>query len=477
MGGPFGNRPIFFRNNQGSSLDNTYKNTIDCLAGRVSTLTPGKVPAAIQLIAKTCLIDTIGVAIAGSATDVARSARAVAIEGGSHGWSSIFGSGQLFSAPAAAFVNGAAAHALDFDDNCYAGFVHGSAVIVPAALAVAQKINASGPDLITAVVAGAECEYAVGAASMNRLYDQGWWTTGVLGPIGSCIAAAYLLKLNRAAIRSALGLAIAGAGGAKACFGSDAKALLAGRASEAGLVCALLAAQGASGPDNAIEHTNGFINLFNGGAFDFNALDALDGADPGWLLATPGVDVKRIPVCLSSHAAVNAVMTLVAENRIDLTDIESIVCDVPPIVVANLIYDLPRNRQEAQFSMQFAIAASLQYGSVLLEHLDNSVIGNEVLAALMPRISMVTGAMWDDEAARKAAPEGAHVRIQLRSGATFELFSAFFPGAAGQPLSAQEIKNKFLGCASPVLGLGAANQLLSHLDELGNAASVRGIFS
>jgi 2-methylcitrate dehydratase PrpD len=458
-------------------LDNTYKNTLDRLAGWVSALTPEKPPAAVQLIAQTCLIDTVGVAIAGSATDVSRSARAVAIEGGSQGQSSIFGSGQLFSAPAAAFANGAAAHALDFDDNCYAGFVHGSAVIVPAALAVAQKVNASGPDLITAVVAGAECEYAVGAASMNRLYDQGWWTTGVLGPIGSCVAAAYLLKLNRAAIRSALGLAMAGAGGAKACFGSDAKALLAGRASEAGVVCALLAAQGAIGPGDAIEHKNGFINLFNGGAFDFDALDALDGADPNWLLAAPGVDVKRIPVCLSSHAAVDAVMTLVAEHRIDLTEIESIVCDVPPIVVANLVYDLPRNRQEAQFSMPFAIAASLQYGSVRLEHLDNGVIGSQALAALMPRISMATGPRWDDEAARKAAPEGAHVRITLRDGAAFELFSAFFPGAAGRPLGAREIKDKFLGCAAPVLGHAAAKRLLSRLDALGTAASVRGIFS
>src|SRR5690606_13432104 len=119
------------------------------------------------------------------------------------------GSGTTASAAAAAFCNAAAAHALDFDDNCYAGFVHGSAVIVPAAIAMAQTIDAKGSDLVTAIAVGAECEYAVGAAAGMALYQKGWWTTGLLGPIGAGVAAGHLLKLDAAQMRSCIGLAVA----------------------------------------------------------------------------------------------------------------------------------------------------------------------------------------------------------------------------------------------------------------------------
>ncbi|MFS2117849.1 MmgE/PrpD family protein, partial [Herbaspirillum frisingense] len=106
------------------------------------------------------------------------------------------GSDRRTQARHAALVNAVAAHALDFDDNCYAGFVHGSAVIVPAALAVAQQIDADGQALLTALVVGAECQYTLGLASDNRLYRRGWWSSGILGPIGACAAAAWLLRLD-----------------------------------------------------------------------------------------------------------------------------------------------------------------------------------------------------------------------------------------------------------------------------------------
>jgi 2-methylcitrate dehydratase PrpD len=155
-------------------------------------------------------MDTIGVSIAGAQSDAAGFARALCIEGGARGWSTVLGTSRTFSAQAAAFINGTAAHALDFDDNCYAGFVHGSAVVAPATLAVGQKMNATGADAVTAFVVGVECEYAVGAASMSALYDRGWWTTGVLGPIGSSMAAAHLLGLDATKTRAALGARLSG---------------------------------------------------------------------------------------------------------------------------------------------------------------------------------------------------------------------------------------------------------------------------
>ncbi len=188
-------------------------------------------------------------ALAGSATAAARHARALVDEAAPDGGCTALGASRRYDACGAAFANGTAAHAQDFDDNCYAGFVHGSAVIVPALLAVGERQDATGADAVSACVAGAECEYAVGAATRSRLYERGWWTTGVLGPIGASMAAAWLLQLDEARTRAALGLAVASAGGMKACFGSDAKPLGAGHAARAGVAGALLAAHGASGPD------------------------------------------------------------------------------------------------------------------------------------------------------------------------------------------------------------------------------------
>jgi 2-methylcitrate dehydratase PrpD len=117
----------------------THLSVTQRLARWASDLQGGAIPAAVRAHAKTSLIDTTGVAIAGSQTRVGRMARAVGLQAGSHGWSTLFGCNAHVSEQTAAFVNGASAHALDFDDNCYAGVVHGSAVIAPAALAVGPK--------------------------------------------------------------------------------------------------------------------------------------------------------------------------------------------------------------------------------------------------------------------------------------------------------------------------------------------------
>jgi 2-methylcitrate dehydratase PrpD len=313
----------------------------------------------------------------------------------------------------------------------------------------------------------------VGAATKNVLYERGWWSTGVLGPIGSSMAAARILGLGAEKTHAALGLALVNASGMKACFGSDAKALMAGRASELGVVCAELAAKGASGPERPLDGENGFIDLFNDKVFDDTCLSALG---QRWYMADPGVDTKRMPVCLSSHAAVDAVLGLVEERGLSIPGIESIVCDVPPIVRANLKYPEPRTPQEALFSMPFAIAASLRFGTLSLSRLSRETLGDEDLSALMARVSMVSGPVWDDPGMRVSAPEGALVRIEMRDGASFEAFLDKARGSAAYPLSAGQVADKFLACAAPVLGNDRAGALLAGIGQMDGPIPLREIF-
>ncbi len=459
-----------------SSRDAPAIGAAERIAAWASALSAADIPGPVLAIATSCLVDTVGVAVAGTATAVAAIARDVAALSAGVGPSSLIGRDERVPAPAAAFVNGTAAHALDFDDNCYAGVVHGSAVIVPAALAVAEMADVSGQDLLVAIAAGSEAEYAVGAAAGLSPYERGWWTTGVLGPLGAAVAAGRALGLDASRMTAAIAIAMAGTGGAKACFGTDAKPLLCGRAAEAGVVAALLARAGATGPGDVFEHPRGFAGLMNGGLFDPGEITSLGRV---WRLQRPGIDVKRIPVCLSSHAAVDAVQDLVAEYGIGLADIARVACDVSPVVVANLVHDDPRTPQQAQFSMPFAIAASLLFGRIGLPHLSHEVVDDPTLITLMQRVSMETGARWAQPGAITAAPEGAHVTIELRDGRRFEGFRTFPRGSAAFPLSPSDLDAKFTACAVPVLGEAQARSLLGHLRgayTAGTARSVLGRF-
>lgn len=439
-------------------MRDTAPTAISTLADWIVSASHDCIPSAAREVARRCLIDTIGVAVAGSRTSVAGHARGLAVTTAAAGASQIVGRSDRVAAPAAAFANACAAHALDFDDNSYAGFVHGSAVIVPAALAVGQACATSGSRFLTAIAAGAEAQFAVGIAATNQFYERGWWSTGVLGPIGATVAAAILLNLTVAQTANALGLAIVGTGGMKACAGTDAKSILTGRAAEAGVVAAMLAKSGATGPFDAFEHRGGFARLFLADTFRPDLLKQLGKT---WRLVQPGIDVKRIPVCLSSHAAVDAVVALVRTNAIPVERIRRIVCDVPPVVVANLVYDCPLTWQEAQFSMPFAIAASLHFGALRLDHLRDATWLVAEVDALMRKVELRSGIRWTLERCAEA-PEGAEVLVILEDGTSFEGFRAYPRGAAIDPLSHEELDAKFLDCTAQ-MSSHSAQELLSQL--------------
>lgn len=451
------------------------------MAQWVSELSPDRIPDAVRHAALSCVLDTVGVAVAGSITPPARAALALCAGVGAARSTVLAalarpagtGAGIHATPPQAAFANATAAHALDFDDNCYAGFVHGSAVIVPALLACAQATGASGAQAITALVAGAECEYAVGAATHGLLYDLGWWTTGVLGPIGAAMAVCKLLDLDARRTAHALSLAVGMAAGTKSCFASDAKPLMAGKAAEAGVQAALLAQAGAHGPADPFGHEHGFAARYNQGRFDTAALHM-----PGdrWYLLDPGVDVKRIPVCLSSHAAVDALRALIRRHGFRAADVASVECDVPPVVAANLCHDVPDSPAQARFSMPYAIAMTLLEPDWGLDGLSANQLTRADLRAAMRGVRMRTGPSWNDPARRRDAPEGAIVRVELRDGTVLQGSRDKAVGSPGAPLSPAESTRKFLDCTVHVIGEPAAMRLLAQLRALDGPMPVQALF-
>ena len=440
------------------------------LAQWACALDTQSIPDPVRLIAHRCVLDTLGVAIAGRNQHAAQVVTQSVVPFSGHGHCQILTAGSLADPGQAALINATCAHALDFDDNSYAGFVHGSAVIIPAALAVAQHVDASGARLLDAVILASEIQYSLGECLGMPVYERGWWTTGLLGAAGAAAAAALLLDLPAQRVHAALALALVSGGVTKAVFGSDAKPLGAGRASQQGVIAALLARSGASAPEQVFQGPYGWVNLLNDGQFSPERLHDLG---QRWRMLSPGVDVKRIPVCLSSHAAVDCIEQLVLENGLRASEVDSVVCDVPPVVVHNLVFSHPKSRQQAQFSMHYAIAVTLVDGPFTLAHLDPCRMEDPAIIAMMARIDMVCGPQWRDAKHLKAYPEGAEVIVTTRSGHRCRAFRGRARGCAADPMSDQELHEKFIVCAAPALGESIARDFADLIRSIDQTNSVR----
>jgi len=169
-------------------------------------------------------------------------------------------------------------------------------------------------------------------------------------------------------------------------------------------------------------------------------------------------------------------MALQAQHGFKTADIVSIVCDVPPIVRKNLVYERPTTIQQAQFSLEYVIAASLRFGNFGLEHLSLALIQDEGLRPLLSLVSMHTSSRWDSLELRCSAPEGAQVTIRLQDGRCYEAFRANAHGSALDPLSDAELEAKFMACTAPCLQDAPARSLLASLQAIDSTIPLRSVF-
>src|SRR6516164_5176069 len=228
------------------------------LAGKASTLDYDDLPASVRELARQCILDYLGVVLAGAEDPLVRILLDEMTEAGGSPQASIIGHDARLPALSAALVNGAASHALDYDDVNMAMPGHPSVAILPGLIALAELSGASGRDLITAFVAGYETACRIGAAFRPGHYNLGFHSTGTLGSFGAAAACARLLGLQTIPTAAALGIAGTQAAGLKSQFGTMCKPFHAGKASQNGLLAARLAARGFSSRDDLVECVQGF---------------------------------------------------------------------------------------------------------------------------------------------------------------------------------------------------------------------------
>jgi 2-methylcitrate dehydratase PrpD len=368
-------------------------------------------------------------------------------------------SGRRATVRAAALINGAASHAVEFDDIWRDAVYHPASPVISAALAAAQAQGATGERFLRGVIVGYEVSTRIGDAVMPSHY-RFWHTTGTVGTFGAAAAVAALLGCNREQFVHALGNAGTFAAGLQQAFRSQAmsKPLHGGHAAEAGALAALAAARGVTGVADILEGEVGF-----GAAMSVN---------PEWSRATRGlgsdyhitrVTFKNHGCCGHNFAALDAALTLTREHRFAHRDIRRV--RIATYQGGLDIVDNPRPEGEyqAKFSIQYTVAHALVHGSVRLNAFSPQRLGDPDVRALMAKIELVADAELSKAFPRQRA---ARVGIELADGRKFEHFQPTRKGDPELPLSDAELDDKFLELTTPVIGDAKARGLLKRLWSL-----------
>ncbi|MEM7428841.1 MAG: MmgE/PrpD family protein, partial [Pseudomonadota bacterium] len=413
-----------------------------------------------------------GVIVAGANTAPGRRALATAQDLYAAGPCVVPGTGVGLSPTGAALAAGTAAHALDFDDTSYTGIMHGSAVSLPAVLGVAQRAGRSGAEFLTDFIVAVEATYAIAMMCSTRQYYDGWWTSGSFGMPGAAAGAGRACGLEVSRISEAIGVAAIQTSGMKAMFGTDTKPFLAGRSAAVAAEAAIAVSHGLTGPRVGFEESRGYLNLLNQGEADLAELDKLGTV---WRLQDPGILFKPYPICSAGHAGAELAGKLAVENGLNVENIASVTCHVPEVVDVSLVYSEPKKPQEAQFSMQFAVACRLFAESIRPEHLNQEFLENPKLRDIMSRVAMVRD---DAVSASPATPEGARVTIETADGQTFSDILEEPTGMPGNPLDDEALAAKYLDCCSfGGYGAGQAERLLDGLWNIERCPNVRDLIA
>lgn len=384
----------------------------------------------------------------------------------------VFGLNRRYGAAAAALINGTLGHSLDFDDTHADSSLHPSAPVVPAALAAAELANASGADLLAAIVIGFEVACRLGMAlDPTAHYARGFHPTATAGTFGAAAAAGRLFGLDAARMEAAFGVAASQASGSLQFLENGAwnKRYQVGAAAMKGLMAASLAAEGFHGASQALEGRHGFLKGYSDGA---DLSRAVAGLSEVW--ETLRIGVKPYPACRYTHAAVDGLLALRAGHGLGADEVTRVAVGLHRNGMA-LVGDpaaakrRARSIVEGQFSMPFAAAAALTRGRFGWD--DYDLLGRPEIDALCDRVETFR----DESLEGLTHPFGATLVVEAR-GARHEMRISDPSGEPGTFPDAAALAAKFDALAGPVLNAGSA-ALQAQLAALAGAPSVRGHFT
>lgn len=456
----------------GMSAVQPQQTVLEKIAERICHFDLTAIPPEAYRLARTAIIDTLGVTIAGAAepcTTLLIETPGVATAPGT---CSIFGMNRQTSALDACLINGTASHALDYDDFSQPMGGHQSAPLVAPLMALAEERGLSGLQLLQSYIVGIETEIRLARAVNFYHYDKGWHPTATLGIFGATAASAHLLGLNHLQITTAMAIAASFASGLKANFGTMVKPLHVGQCARNGLLAALMAQVGYDANAAALEHKQGFFNAFNG-AGNYNAdLIFENWASPLEVLS-PSMGLKQFACCGSAIPAVAMALKLRQEEIIPIDQIDQIEILPHKRRLPHTNNPDPQSPLAAKFSVQYAVCLALIKGGLKLNDFEGMAHFDPDIRKLMAKtIAREHPDMPDD------SPEqfGAEVIVTLKSGQTLARRVNSLIGRGGDnPLSAEELWDKFSDCAQRSLDRKVIRPLFDALQALENVPDMRQI--
>jgi len=411
----------------------------EALAEKIVAVRPGALPAATVRKCEDLLIDVAGLCVTARNEDYVRSALTACDDDGP---CTAIGHQRTLNAAGAAFVNGTAAHGEDFDDTFEGGPVHAGAVIVPAVLAACERHHPDGRMALIGIAVGTEVLCRLSLVVPKAVHKAGFHPTAIFGAMGAAAGVGAALGLNARQIVDALGVAGSMAGGIIEYLAEGAwtKRLHAGWAAQSGIRAALLARGGFVGPRTVFEGVHG---LFHGFAHTTKGdYDALTG-DFGTRWVTDTLAFKPYPCGTMAQPYIDCARRLAARG-IQPEDVAEIVCEVAEGTVHRLWEPLadkqrPRNGYAAKFATPYLLASGFVHGGVGLGAFTDKAIRDVQVLALAAKVKFVI----DPDNPYPNNYTG-HIRATLRDGSVVEERQPYLRGGAREPLTRQDVTDKFL---------------------------------
>jgi 2-methylcitrate dehydratase PrpD len=415
-------------------------------------------PIALQT-AQTAVLDCLGVALAGSKEETADICARIARQEAAKEEATVIGQRFRSSALHAAFANGTAAHALDFDHS-FTMMGQPTAPIIPAVISLGEALGASGREILEAYVVGfevtAKLVYALRASTQD-----GWHGPGTLGSIGAAAACAKLLKLDPVQIQMALGITASMAGGVVCNFGTMTKPLHVGLGARNGVLAAQLAQSGFTANATAIEARNGLFDVFYRVTPSGNG--QVDELGKSFALITDGIRIKPYPCGGLTHQAIDAVLDFRAKHDITAGRVESIDVDVMQHTYNRIAFCIPQTGIQGKFCMGYLIARAIIDGRVSLDAFTDAAVKDPDVLELAEKVQM----RLDNNL--KAENEGSRpcrVTIRLKNGQTYSRETQHAKGSPEIPMTPEELKAKFTECARRTISESSAQRVADYAERL-----------
>jgi len=405
----------------------------------MATLSLAQLPAAVAAQAARCLLDNLACGLFGARFPWGHAVAAHALEEGAGGKATLFGHAERVSPSLAALANGTMIHGFELDDIILGSLAHPGTVVVPAALAIAETIDAPMERLILGIVAGYETMARLGAALGEDCNTRGFHTTGVAGAIAAAVASGVTRSMSALQIRSAVGIACSQASGIKAFTqgtGGMVKRLHGGHAASCGVVATSLAGRGFSGPLDAIDGRYGLLEVIGGPTARAELMT--EGLGENW--AVGRVWIKVYPCCGVIHSAVHAIEALRAEHGIGPASVRAVRIGAGRRAVDQNGDPTASEPMTAQYSLPFCAAVALTGDARDPAAFLPDALQNPAVRAQIPHVELYVDPEID---AAYPGRFGARVDLTTTAGEHFDKLVWEAHGTPSDPCSDADLVRKF----------------------------------